>query len=328
MKHLCSLMMAAVALTAPKESAALWLKYADLSYGYSNCSYADNGNGTSSIKVTISYKPGTSQSTGGAPFKARGIILHSYNAQGVSNADGNVAYGLSLNGVKTLTGSRGSNYFMYYEIGPVWGNSSAFIANIEAVIQNSALKAWPAIGVRAGNITDGAADVGEIAGAAYIGKSTKNGICHVLINTEKPPPPMDVTLNMTAPDWDLGELSRAVETTKTLSASSDQLCFSYEGNKFVAFQKYIINATNINGLSDNGRYLLKNLEDNSQTIPYNLTLKSATDSILLPNTQNTVLTLSESGRTCFTPTFKTSAPKWVKGGAYSDVLTFTVVAKP
>ena len=327
-KNLCSLFLAGMALVAAKESAAYSLLYSNLSNGYSNCSYKDNGNGTSNIKVSISYKPAAGH-TGGAPFTSRGIILNSYNAQGGPNMSSSVAAKVYVGGVANNLYYKGDNYYLYYnDASTAWSNSSAFIASIEMNIDNSVIKDWPAIGVRAANTTNNAADVAESLGVAYIGKSTKNGICQLLTNPEQPPPPMDVILNMTAPDWNLGELARAEETTKTLSAVSDQLCFSYEGAQFVTFQKYIINATSINGLSANGRYLLKSLEDSSQTIPYNLTLKSTTDSIVLPNTTNTVLSLSGTGRTCFTPTFKTSAPKWVKGGAFSDVLTFTVVAKP
>lgn len=328
-KYLYSLLLAGVALTASKESAAVPLLYSNVSNSYSNCSYIDYGNGVSGFRVTVGYNPASGH-TGGARFLSRGMIIYAYNAQGGLNTSSRVADVVSMRGIQRANSNyQGDDYYIYYDkSGSFWLNQSAFSIDILVNVDNAKIKAWPAIGIRAANVTYNASDVGESAGVAYVGKSTKNGICEVISNPANPPAPVDVALNMTAPDWDLGELIRAEETIKTLSAPNDQLCFSYDGSRFVTFQKYIINATNINGLSDNGRYLLKSLEDNSQTVPYSLTLQSPTDSILLPNTKNTVLTLSNSGRTCFTPTFKTLAAKGVKEGTYSDVLTFTVVAKP
>ena len=193
---------------------------------------------------------------------------------------------------------------------------------------------WPAIGVRAGNISGVRVNntnyieqvFGEAKGLAYI-SADSNGNCTVISNPENPPPPVTPIITMTAPDWDLGELPRGEETALTLPATKDQLCFSYEGGRGVENQKYLINATNINGLSANGRYLLKSLVDSSQTVPYTLTLANSMDSVLLPNTQNRLFSMDAVGRTCFTPTFRAQPDKAVKAGAYSDILTFTVVAK-
>lgn len=322
LKQWCCLLAVGMALYAGKAS-ALKMKYSNLSNGYSNCSYVSNGNGTSTVKVSISYKQAAGHA-GSLTYVARGIILYSYNAKGGLNVSSNIARALSVGGVAPFGAYQGEDYYIYYN---VWGGEEPFTADVVIVFNDSDIAQWPALGVRAGNFTSGE-DVGDSAGLAYITPSTKGGICTLLANPGLPPPPVDVTLTMTAPDWDMGELSRDKETITTLGTPKDQLCFSYEGAKYVVYQKYIINATNVNGLSDNGRYLLTSLEDSLQTIPYSLTLQSTTDTVLLPNIKNAVFTLSNSGRTCFTPTFKTLVAKWAKGGAYSDVLTFTVVAKP
>lgn len=320
------LLVASMALFSG-EATAFNLRYANLSDGYSNCSYTDTSDTVATFKVTIKYKASVGN-TGPFNFLSRGILLYSYNGNGILQSSAALASDMKLNGYSYQGAFAGVGYTMYYSnvVGSPWVNSQAMTADIEFTILKSRIAAWPAVGVRAGNFTDGD-DVGETTGLAYIGPST-TGNCTVLVNPESPPPAVTPTVTMTAPDWDLGELPRGKETTVALPATKDQLCFSYEGSTAIANQKYLINATNTNGLSANGRYLLKSLEDSSQTVPYTLTLENSKDSVLLPNTQNRLFSLETGGKTCFTPTFKAQPDKAVKGGAYSDILTFTVVAKP
>ncbi|MFG1175779.1 hypothetical protein AAFN90_19710 [Erwiniaceae bacterium CAU 1747] len=49
--------------------------------------------------------------------------------------------------------------------------------------------------------------------------------------------------------------------------------------------------------------------------------------LTLPNKVNKSLPLEAGGQTCFMPMFKTFAPKDIKKGDYSDVLTFNIVTK-
>ncbi|WP_157838055.1 hypothetical protein [Pseudomonas sp. PH1b] len=314
-------------LTLGADEASAWvLKYSNLSNGYSSCSFKDNGNGTSTLQLTIDYKS-SSGHTDGSSFNSRGILIYTYDANGKLKTSSSSAKNLSINGVKYSNTFAGEGYVMYYGSASPWKTTSAFTAAVEFQVDNSSIAAWPAVGIRAGNFTGGN-DVGESTGLAYLSSTTKGGACRVLTNPDLPPPPVDTTITMTAPDWDLGELLRGEETLKTFSATNQQLCFTYDGSKFITYQKFIINASNENGLSANGRYQLKHLEDSSQTVPYTLSLNSGSTLVPLPNTQNALLSLSSDGRMCFVPTFRALAQKWAKGGAYSDVLTFTIVAKP
>ncbi|MGR4041278.1 hypothetical protein P7C00_20360 [Pseudomonas sp. JDS08PS003] len=324
-KLLCSGLLAYLALGAG-EASALVLKYSDLSNSYSNCSFKDNGNGTSTLQVTISYKTASGH-TNGNTFESRGVLIYTYDANGKLKTSSTVAKNLTLDGNKYSRTYTGEDYVIYRGSSGSWTTLSPITASVEVQVDNSNIAAWPAVGIRAGNYTN-SNDVGESNGLAYLSSTTKGGDCRVLTNPDLPPPPVDTTITMTAPDWDLGELLRGEETLKTFNASQDQLCFTYDGSKFITYQKFIINASNENGLSANGRYQLRNLEDSSQTVPYTVALNSGSTLVPLPNTQNALLSLSSDGRTCFVPTFRTLAEKWVKGGAYSDVLTFTIVAKP
>lgn len=309
--------------------------------GFSNCTYS-KGQYETTFSVTMNFLD-----TGLGPSAAilqfsRGIIIYVYTKEGAiawppgqPNTQG-VASSVKMNGA-SFSGMHGTpGYYLRYYSGRgvnYWDNLHAFTATIDVVIPNYQIFDWPAISLQAGfhwaDLVGGnpwGHNAYDSSGLVYIAPGNKG--CQVLVEPENPPPAVSPTVTMTAPDWDLGELPRGEETVLTLPAAKDQLCFTYEGAGFSSSQKFLINATNNNGLSADGRYLLKSLEDSSQTVPYTLALANSTDSVLLPNIQNSLFSLNIDGRTCFTPTFKVQPDKAVKGGAYSDILTYTIVTKP
>ena len=321
------LLVVSMALFSGGASAAYNLILSDLSSGYSNCSYTDTSETYATFNLTIQYKS-TPGHLGGRNFWSRGVMLYTYDANGVLQESSAVASSMRLDNVGYSFFYEGNGYTMYQgqNSGGSWTSPYAMTANVSFSVLKSKIAAWPAVGVRAGNYTN-MNDVGEVAGVAYIGPKSK-GSCTVVVDPDFPPPAVPPTVTMTAPDWDLGELPAGEETVLTLPASKDQLCFSYEGSTAITNQKYLINATNSNGFSPTGGYLLKSLEDSSQTVPYTLTLDNSIDSVSLPNAQSRLFSLDAGGRTCFTPTFKAQPDKKVKAGAYSDILPFTVVTKP
>ncbi|RQS09811.1 hypothetical protein DIE07_15280 [Burkholderia sp. Bp9002] len=113
---------------------------------------------------------------------------------------------------------------------------------------------------------------------------------------------------------------------KTFSNNAEQLCFTYLGPD-VSSSTFVINAGSANGVV-NHRYRLRNLNDASQFVPYTVTLDSGSSKLILPNLNNSALSLDNSGKTCFVPTFNTTVDSLVDDGDYDDVLTFTVVTKP
>ncbi|MDF9755638.1 hypothetical protein [Pseudomonas hunanensis] len=310
-----------------KDALAYDLILSDLSYGYSGCYYTDNGNGTSDVEVTISWKD-IEGHTGNREFYGRGVLLHTYDANGKLTPSSAIASKVTLNGKKHISTFNGNGYTLYFGVGTEsWKNPNPITATIVATLDNDKIKQWPAVGIRAGNYTSGN-DVGESLGLAYIAPSNKNGTCHILTDPELPPPPIDVVIDMKAPDWDLGELKRGEETEKAMTDMNSQLCFTYNGGSYVIFQKYIISASNTNGESAAGEYLLRRASGGNSTIPYKLILEDGTSTVTLPNHNNTVFSLNKSGKTCFTPTFRTFAEKKTKGGVYHDILTFNIIAKP
>lgn len=308
------------------DQASAWeLILSNVSNSYSNCSYTETDT-DATFRLTIGYNKAQGN-VGYANFFSRGILLYTYNQAGMLNQSSNIASSVTIDNAPSSGVYRGIGYAMYYGNSGSWFNTQPLSAEVKITLQKKHIENWPAVGIRAGNYTSGD-DVGEISGVAYIGLSAAGNNCNVIVDPELPPPAVNPKVSMTAPDWDLGELQRGEETVLTLPATKDQLCFSYEGVAAITDQKYIINATNTNGLSASGSYLLKSLEDSSQTVPYTLMLANSKDSVMLPNTQNRLFTLDAGGKTCFSPTFKAQPDKAVKGGAYSDILTFTVVTKP
>ena len=70
-----------------------------LADGYTNCSYVDNGNGTSTVTVTISWR-GLTGNIGSNTFYSRGVLLYSYDANGKLRPSSNLAASVTLDGVR------------------------------------------------------------------------------------------------------------------------------------------------------------------------------------------------------------------------------------
>ena len=70
---------------------------------------------------------------------------------------------------------------------------------------------------------------------------------------------MTTEIKVTAPDWDLGELERGQETTRTFATDAQRLCFSYDP-KYIDYDKYLISASNRNGVAGN-KFQLAGLMD-------------------------------------------------------------------
>ncbi|WP_269501793.1 hypothetical protein [Burkholderia sp. IMCC1007] len=307
-----------------------------LTNGYGACSWQENGDGTSTLRVSINFKEAAGHIGNEWRFYSRGVLLYTYDKNGTMNQSSSPAKTVRMNGIpyKTLwLGGWGYQMYtggtnscvncggQYPEVAREWKRSEAFVADVEVVIDNSVLSDWPALSIRAGNSTSGA-DVADSSGAAYLGRFGTSSNCALVDPVVPPPPPIGI--RMTAPDWNLGELPDG-DSEKVLSTNADQLCFAYLGSA-VSGKKFVINASNLNGIVGN-RYRMKNDKDSSQLIPYDVTLDSGSSTLHLPNANNAALSLDSSGRTCFFPTFRTTVDRGLKDGDYNDVLFFTVVTK-
>ena len=327
--------LALVGLLFSGDTLAIVTAYSNVVAGYSDCTYEPVGKNLV-YSVTINFNPATRDRIAYGTFRSRAYLLYVYDRNGELYWNVDPVIKDELDGTPARQAYGETGFIAYYNTGAVpagsWTNASAFSGRVKVTIPSDSIGSWPAIGLRAANVlvsTPGiAVFVADESALVYIGPSAKGGICTFYNEPTAPPPAVTPKVTMTAPDWDLGELPAGEETVLTLPATKDQLCFSYEGSTAITNQKYLINATNTNGFSPTGGYLLKSLEDSSQTVPYTLTLDNSTDSVLLPNAQSRLFSLAAGGRTCFTPTFKAQPDKTVKTGAYSDILTFTVVAKP
>ncbi|MEB7861193.1 hypothetical protein NGK12_11535 [Raoultella ornithinolytica] len=305
----------------------------DVSSGYSQCSWKDNGNGTTTFGVTISFKD-TDGRIATARFLSRGILVYTYDKSGNLNPSSLVADYVVLNGVKNDRSGQPGAYAIYMNLSGGWNYGKAFTAQVEVTVQNKKIAAWPAISIQAANYTSGD-DVGEKTGGAYVGMgNVSNSDCVQIkdptVNPPPPPPPLQtLVLKVTAPDWNLGELPRG-DSKKMFTDPNEMLCFeTFDVTGDIKTGRFVINAGNDNGRAGSS-YLLRNLADPSQTVPYWILLNNATtgDPTMLPNDSNISVPLYDTPRNCFIPTFSTSVGDGVKGGTYSDVLKFTVVTKP
>ena len=329
--------MISVSLAVLSSNASAYvLQFAKVVNSYGKCTWQNNGDGTSTIDLTINFRSITGnlgKNTNGSlrpdsEFNSRGVLIYTYDANGKLLPSSAAAKSISMNGRKASGSFKDTTYVIYYlsTAGgkvPEWHNRDAYTAELQVVIDNSQIRNWPGIAIRAGAFTTGD-DVGEVTGAAYVSNMGSTSACRVLDPTVPPPPPPPaIEINMAAPDWDLGELPRG-DDERTLSGATQQLCFTYSGVD--SYRNFVIDATSKNGVLG-GRYLLANSSKPSETVSYDLTLDSGSASFLLPNTAGSMVKLDKGNRTCFVPTFRTSVGIGAGAGDYSDVLSFTVITK-
>lgn len=323
-------------LAVLSSNAVAWkLQYAKVIDSYGRCEWRNNGDGTSTIDLDVrfrSIKGALGKDDKGYPkpdsvFASRGILVYTYNAEGKMNPSEAVAKYVAINGAKA-TGifKRGDNYVMYF-VGfddnvPEWTIKDPYSVTVQVMIDNSVIKDWPGVAIRAGNFTS-SDDVAESTGGAYVSNMGSNNACTVVDPATPPPqPPAAIEINMAAPNWNLGELPRN-DGTKSLSGPADQLCFTYSGK--AASHAFLIDATSENGIVG-GRYQLKNAKK-TQTVPYDVTLDSGSARFNLPNAYGDLVKLDKDHKTCFVPTFRTTVDMSVDPDDFSDVLSFTIVTK-
>ena len=68
-------------------------------------------------------------------------------------------------------------------------------------------------------------------------------------------------------------MERGKETTRTFATDAQRLCFNYDP-KYIEYDKYLISASNRNGVVGN-KYLLAAKADPGETVPYALSLAEA-----------------------------------------------------
>jgi len=288
----------------------------DAVYSYSNCVFRDNGNQTSTVSTDINFKD--------APDLlqfSRVVFIYRYDKNGTPWPVTIDRFAVLMDGVEALAVGINVTYVSYINyVNAIWIQRSAGVKHVQVTVPNEMLNEWPAITLQGGNF--GTEYTGrDQNGGVYI-SSTGSGGCTVIVDPEVPPP-IDINITVTAPDWQLGDLEQG-ESNTTFSRTDEQLCFSYSGGEVLG-EKFLISASNSFGVH-NSRYRLRHTSDPTQLVPYTLTLDSGGTRIQLPG-NSTALSFDTNGRTCFVPTFTTEVEKTVKEGDYSDVLTFTVTTK-
>ena len=78
----------------------------------------------------------------------------------------------------------------------------------------------------------------------------------------------------------------------------ERRCFRYDPT-YIEFDKYLIDASNHNGVVDN-RFLLIDKNGAGQTVPYSLTLTGGGAPVALPGIAASEFALAKSGVTCLT----------------------------
>lgn len=296
---------------------ARFIETADVVDGYRNCVWEGN-----KVTFEVGFKKPI-EIGNGKSFNSRELLIYAYDRNGVPVQNTRLLINqVALNGSLNGGTDDGNGYTAYYGTKGNWRYTVPFTAQFTFIIASDKVLDWPAISVRAGNMFHDT-DVVDVSGAAYIVRDKSRGSCEV-VDPQRPPPPNPVTIHITAPDWNLGELPYG-DGVKTFTSSAEQLCFDYSAAE-VNGKKFVIDAGNANGIVGN-RYRMINSADPTQAALYSIELNGGTSLFSLPNSRNEAVTFNSGGRTCFVPTFRTSVGAHLKQGDYHDVLTFTVVTK-
>lgn len=316
--------------------AVLWLctgrvawaaSYAEVIDGtYENCSLVQSGDRIAA-SFTVRFQAASGNIGNSLYFMSRGLAVFFFDEKGNrKRSDGTVIVTMNgMNPTNSLTEFNSNHTYYRSNVGVAhWSNAGRFTATISAEFAASELNKWPAVGFHVSNESN--LDRFYVQkGALYM--APKLGGCRLIKAGEATPPsPVTTEITVSAPDWDLGELARGKETTRTFVTDEQRLCFAYDP-KFIEFDKYLISASNRNGVAES-KFLLASAENGNETIPYTLSLAGGGAPVALPSINGLPLTLSKSGRTCLTPTFKAWAGATLKSTDFSDVLTFTIVTQP
>ncbi|MCK3864739.1 hypothetical protein [Pseudomonas sp. B329] len=295
---------------------------------YRNCRFQDTGDGQLNFYVTVPFnqvKPGENSSSRHS-FYSRAIAVYTYGKDGTpSNTYDATVY---INDISAAFHYPSFNTQIYISGHYTWTNHDAFDAEIRVRLPKYSVSDWPGIAIRTANYAStpqvNQETYFDAKGAVYIPQTDgPAGSCRI-INPETPPP-QDITLNVSVPSWNFGELQPGI-AEKTLGNTKDQLCFTYNSAETIG-QKFVINASNTHGLIDNN-YRLRHLT-NLSSFPYSLILNDGKNKPLkIPNNTRNTITLDSSGRTCFSPTIRTNISKSQLEGSYFDILNFNVTTKP
>ncbi|WP_431022281.1 hypothetical protein ABMA09_24145 [Erwinia rhapontici] len=298
---------------------------ADITRWYSSCFLQKKQYGTYA-RVNISFNA-VEGIIGSTELRSRAILFYTYSKEGIPVRSNPKLVRINSSETARIGMRRENGYVRIFAhsvlgipINPPWGKVEAFIGEVSVYFYNADIDNWAAVAISSGVDTLGTSYNDNKT--AYITFGSE-GTCRMINDPENPPEP-DVSMTATAPDWDLGEI-KIGEQIIPFSSSQSQFCLEYD-QAYATGKKFVINASSQNGAVNN-QYQLIGLQDNTQIIPYQLTLDSGSDKVDLPNGSLTTLPLLPGGKTCFLPTFRTFAPKGIEKGDYSDVLTFNIATK-
>ena len=322
---LWAVLLAALCLFAGRSAWAATYAADVIDGSYRDCRIIWSGDRLT-VSFTVDFKS-ASGNVAGRTFLSRGIAIYAYDAAAKRMIP--AATIVAINGTQRSNTTTVGDFTMAFAVPAYprdhWMNAGAFTAKVSADLYMGTSNYWPAVSVQAANVTTGSWDsVLSRTGALYIGPNMSG--CRTIDPTKPPPSPVTTEIKVTAPDWDLGELERGKETTRTFVTDAQRLCLAYDA-KYIEYDKYLISVSNHNGVADN-KFLLVNAADGSETVPYTLSFTGGGAPMALPSINGLPLTLGKSGRTCLTPTFKAWADAKIKGGDFSDALTFTITTQP
>lgn len=290
---------------------------------YNSCELMDNGDGTSTATVNVTYYAYLHAD----PMAIRAVALYFYNKDGSFSSNKLVSpENISLGGVNA-SGSQEVGYTTYYsgQTGD-WKKVFGITADFSILVPNTHLQEWNAMSLRLVDQDIRGNFYVENRGAAYITYDNK-GSCQIIEPSEPPDPPSNVKFEFILPQlWDLKEIPPGISEVSFSGVRSEEFCIKYD-NKQTSDTQFLMTVNSSNEKESNFN-LINNLTP-EDTIKYKLLLSDGGNNLLFPsNSGNSYIFNKNDQEVCFFPTFKLDAGSNPKEGQYSDILNFNIIVKP
>ncbi|EKT61995.1 hypothetical protein [Providencia burhodogranariea] len=289
---------------------------------YNSCELIDNGDGTSTATVNVTYQYYTHPE----PMLSRAVFLQFYDKYGEYSPKKISDSAISLGGTTASSTTGIGMSALYAGNSGDWKGIKGRTTDFSILVPNSYLEEWQgmALGVADRNIAGNF--YLEESGVAYL-LYDGDGTCRVIPPEKPPEPPKNIKFKFSLPQlWDLKEIPPGISDVSFSGVRSEEFCIKYD-NKQTSDTQFLMTVNSVNE-KENDFNLINNLRP-GDTIKYKLLLSDGVNNLLFPsNSGNSYIFNKNDQEVCFFPTFKIDAGSNPKEGQYSDMLNFNIIVNP
>ncbi|MCW2258479.1 hypothetical protein M2263_004570 [Providencia alcalifaciens] len=251
---------------------------------YNSCELIDNGDGTSTATVNVSYYGYLHT----FPMEYRAVVLFFYDKDGryffKPLSPGNISLGATKSvGYEQV----GLNAYYGSQKGD-WKKVFGFTTDFTVIVPNNYFDEWNAISLRLADRDIRGDYYVENRGAAYL-TYDNNGSCQIIDPIDPPDPEPNVKFEFTLPQlWDLKEIPPGISEVSFSGVRSEEFCIKYD-NKQTSDTQFLMTVNSSNEKESN--FNLINKLTPEDVIKYKLLLSDGGHNLLFPSNSGNSLSL-------------------------------------